>query len=75
MDLAETDISVQLVQTCESIKGVEMEISGCQMSLCININNVAVKLTPAYLLSRKTLFFNPTPVITDDSFATNGLKT
>lgn len=54
---------------------MEMRISGHQMSLCININNVAIKLTPAYLLSRKTLSFNSTQVIMDDSFATNLLKT
>lgn len=44
------------------------------MSPCININNVAIKLTPEYLLSRKTLSFNPIWVIMDDSLATNLLK-
>ena len=61
----------------ENIKGLEMEMefSGHQMSLHININNTAIKLTPAYLLSRKILSFNSTPVIMDDSFASNLLKT
>lgn len=70
-------MSVQHVQTCENIKGmdVEMGISGHQVSVCININNAAKKLTPAYLLSRKTFSFNPTWVIMDDLFATNLLET
>lgn len=54
---------------------MEMEISGYQMSLCININNTAIKLTPVYLVSRKTLSFNPTWVIMNDAFATNLLNT
>jgi hypothetical protein len=34
---------------------MEMEISGHQMSSCVYINNTAIKLTSAYLLSKKTL--------------------
>ena len=64
-------------QIVENIQGLEMEMefSGHQMSLRININNTAIKLTQAYLLSRKIPSFNSTPVIMDDSFATNLLKT